>query len=178
MNRDIPHLSLLQQVTLVALRTFVGWHFLYEGYVKLLQPAWGRDGHPLQAWSSAGYLRSATGPLAGLFHRLGDVPWIGSLDLAIAIVLVAIGVSLLVGLFTQTGCIGAMTLLTLFYLSAIPLGLPEPRTEGSYLIINKNLIELASVAVLFTFRTGRIAGLDAQWARSTIVTTAAKEATV
>ena len=37
MNRDIPHLSLLQQVSLVALRTFIGWHFLYEGYVKLLQ---------------------------------------------------------------------------------------------------------------------------------------------
>jgi thiosulfate dehydrogenase [quinone] large subunit len=71
-----------------------------------------------------------------------------------------------------------MALLTLFYLSAIPLGLPEPRTEGSYLIINKNLIELASVAVLFTFRTGRIAGLDAQWVRSPLVATAAKEATV
>lgn len=178
MNRDIPHLSLLQQISLVALRTLVGWHFLYEGFVKLLQPAWGRDGHPLQAWSSAGYLSSATGPFAGFFHRLGSAPWIGTLDLAIAILLVAIGISLLIGFFTQAGCVGAMALLALFYVSAIPLGLPEPRTEGTYLIVNKNLIELASVAVLFMFRTGRIAGLDARSVRSPIVAAAAKEATV
>ena len=33
--------------------------------------------------------------------------------------------------------------------------------EGTYLIVNKNLIEAAAVGVLFAFRTGRIAGLDA-----------------
>jgi thiosulfate dehydrogenase [quinone] large subunit len=179
MNRGIPHLSLLQQVTLIALRTLVGWHFLYEGYVKLLHPAWGRDGHPLAAWSSAGYLKSATGPLAGLFNRIGDAPWIGSVDLAVAIVLVAIGISLLIGLFTQAGCAGAMALLAVFYLSAIPLGLPDARAEGTYLIVNKSLIELASVAVLFMFRTGLIAGLDAaRPVRSTIVAPAAKEAAI
>jgi thiosulfate dehydrogenase [quinone] large subunit len=178
MNHDITHLSPLQQLTLVALRTLVGWHFLYEGYVKLLYPAWGRDGHPLQAWSSAGYLRSATGPLAGVFHSLGDAAWIGRLDLVIAVVLLALGASLVLGLLTQLGCAGAMAMLTIFYVSAIPLGLPEPRAEGSYLIVNKNLIELASVAVLFVFRTGRIAGFDAWSTRARIVATAAKEATV
>jgi thiosulfate dehydrogenase (quinone) large subunit len=178
MSRDVPDLSLVQQITLVVLRTLVGWHFLYEGYVKLLQPAWGRDGHPLAAWSSAGYLRSATGPLGGVFHRLGDASWIGTLDVAIAIVLVAIGVSLLIGLFTQAGCTGAIAMLALFYMSAIPFGLPEPRTEGSYLIVNKNLIELAAVAALSAFRTGRIAGLDAWWpVRTPLVATAEKEAT-
>ena len=39
-----------QQVTLVALRTLIGWHFLYEGYVKLLTPSWGSDGVPMAAW--------------------------------------------------------------------------------------------------------------------------------
>ena len=54
-----------------------------------------------------------------------------------------------------------MTLLALFYLSAIPFsGLPEPRAEGTYLIVNKNLIEAVAVGVLMTFQTGRIAGLD------------------
>ena len=54
-----------------------------------------------------------------------------------------------------------IALLALFYLSAIPLsGLPEPRLEGAYLIVNKNLIELVALAVVFAFRTGRIAGLD------------------
>ena len=63
------------------LRTLIGWHFLYEGYTKLLQPAWGRAGAPLAAWSSAGYLKAATGPLAGVFHSLGNASWIGTLDL-------------------------------------------------------------------------------------------------
>jgi thiosulfate dehydrogenase [quinone] large subunit len=32
--------------------------------------------------------------------------------------------------------------------------------EGSYLIVNKTLIEIFAMAVLFVFPTGHIAGLD------------------
>jgi thiosulfate dehydrogenase [quinone] large subunit len=141
-----------QRVALVILRTLIGWHFLYEGYFKLLRPAWGRDGVPLEAWSAAGYLRSASGPFAELFRALGNAPWIGTLDVAIAIALVLIGLSLMLGVFVRAGCIGAFTLLILFYVSAIPLsGMPEPRTEGAYLFVNKNLIEAAAVFVIFIF---------------------------
>lgn len=153
----------LQQTTLIVLRTLIGWHFLYEGYTKLLQPAWGRAGAPLAAWSSAGYLKAATGPLAGMFHSLGSASWIGTLDLVVASLLVGVGLSLMLGLFAQTGCVGALGLLAMFYLSAIPMGLPEARSEGTYLFVNKNLIEAAAVLVLWSFRTGRIAGLDHYW---------------
>ena len=53
-----------QGVALVVLRTLLGWHFLYEGYYKLVLPAWSTAGTPLPAWSAGGYLRAATGPLA------------------------------------------------------------------------------------------------------------------
>ena len=150
-----------QQVALVALRTLIGWHFLYEGYVKLLTPSWGPDGIPVAAWSAAGYLRGATGPFAGAFHALGSSPWIGNLDVLVAVTLAAIGLGLMLGALTQAACIGGISMLALFYLSAMPMsGVPEPRTEGTYLLVNKNLIELAALTVLFTFRTGRIAGLD------------------
>ena len=43
-----PRLSPLQQVSLVILRTLVGWHFLYEGYTKLLHPAWSQGGAPFR----------------------------------------------------------------------------------------------------------------------------------
>jgi thiosulfate dehydrogenase [quinone] large subunit len=155
----------LRQFTLILLRTLIGWHFLYEGYTKLLQPAWSRAGAPVTAWSSAAYLNAATGPFAESFHRLADVPWIGSLDLFIALSLAAVGLSLMLGLFTQTGCVAALALLSLFYVSSIPTGLPEPRAEGTYLFVNKNLIEAAAVLLLLTFRTGRIAGLDLLWPR-------------
>ena len=81
----------------------------------------------------------------------------------IALALVAVGLSLMLGLFTQTGCVGALALLSLFYVSSIPVGLPEARAEGTYLFVNKNLIEAAAVLVLLSFRTGRIAGLDGLW---------------
>lgn len=155
-----------QQVVLVALRTVIGWHFLYEGYFKLITPGWGPDGQPLSAWSSAGYLRGATGPLATLFHSIGSSSWIGAIDMAMAVSLAAIGLGLMLGLFTQLACAGGLALLTLFYLSAIPVsGLPGPRLEGAYLIVNKNLIELAALATVHAFRTGRIAGID-RWLAS------------
>jgi thiosulfate dehydrogenase [quinone] large subunit len=157
-------MTFIQQAALIVLRTLIGWHFLYEGYTKLLQPAWGRTGAPVAPWSSAGYLKAATGPLASMFHSLGDASWIGTFDVLLAALLVAVGVSLMLGFFTQTGCAAAVGLLLLFYLSAIPMGLPEARAEGTYLIVNKNLIEAAAVLVLFTFRSGHVAGLDQWWA--------------
>ena len=153
-----------QQALLVVLRTLIGWHFLYEGYIKLIRPAWGPDGVPLDPWSAAGYLRSATGPLAGAFHALAASSWIGTLDTVVPFALVAIGVALMLGLLTQLGCAGAMALLTLFYVSAVPTtGVQELRAEGAYLFVNKTLIELVAVAVIFSFKTGQVAGLDRWW---------------
>ena len=167
-----------QQVALVILRTLIGWHFLYEGYVKLLHPAWGRDGQPLPAWSSAGYLKAASGPLGPLLHRIAEASWLGAFDMAVAVLIALIGISLLLGLFTRAGCAAALVMLSIFYLSGIPLGLPEARAEGSYLIVNKNLIELAAVMVLLVFRTGCIAGLDVWLTRSRVAASGVKEATV
>ena len=168
----------LQQTLLVVLRTLIGWHFLYEGYTKLLHPAWSQSGAPLPAWSSAGYLKAATGPLAPLLHWMGSSPWIGSFDLAIAVALTLVGLSLMLGLFTQVGCSGAIVLLAIFYLSAVPIGEADARGEGTYLLVNKNLIEACAIAVLLAFRTGSIAGLDRLWIRSAGERVGAQEATV
>jgi thiosulfate dehydrogenase [quinone] large subunit len=149
-------LTAAQRALLVVLRTLIGWHFLYEGYFKLLRPAWGRTGAPLEAWTSAGYLQGATGPLAGVFRALGESPWIGWLDTTIAVTLVLVGLALMLGIVTRTACAVAFGLLTMFYLSAIPTsGLPEPRAEGAYLLVNKNLIEAAAVLVLMSFHAPR-----------------------
>lgn len=161
MKTEALGLTTLQQWGLIVLRTVIGWHFLYEGYVKLLGPMWTRAGVPLQPFSSAGYLRGATGPFADFFHAVAASPWVTTLDVIVAWTLFAAGLFLLLGLFTQLGCALAAALLAMFYVSAIPLsGVAEPRAEGAYLIVNKNLIELAAVAALFAFRTGRMAGLD------------------
>ena len=157
----LPLLSTAQQVSLVVLRTLIGWHFAYEGYFKLVRPAWGPDGVPLSEWSSAGYLRAATGPFASLFHALAGSPWLPWVDVVVAAALVVVGLSLMLGLFTDAGCVVGLALLTLFYLSLPPTsGVPQPGTEGAYLFVNKNLVEAGGLLVLLSFGTGRIAGLD------------------
>ena len=154
-------MSRLQSAGLVVLRTLIGWHFLYEAYYKLLLPAWSRAGAPLAHWSAAGYLAASSGPFAGIFHALGAsglAPWI---DRAVPVGLLFVGLSLTLGLFTRLGCAIAILMLSLFYLSAIPTtGVPVTGQEGSYLLVSKNLIELAAVVVVMAFRTERIAGLD------------------
>ena len=158
----MPMLSSFHRIALVALRMLIGWHFLYEGFYKLMLPGWSRAGQPLAAWSATGYLKAASGPLAPMLHTMAQSPrMMHAVDVIVPVGLLLVGLSLIVGLFTQAGCAGAAVLLLMFYLSAIPTtGLPQTGAEGAYLIVNKNLIELAAVLVVASFRTGRIAGLD------------------
>ena len=153
--------SKAQSVALIVLRTLIGWHFLYEAYFKILSPAWSRGGGPLTPWTSAGYLQGASGPLGGIFHRLVNAGWTVWLDRSVKVVLLVVGLSLSLGLFTRVGLWLALAMLALFYLLYVPtLGIPQPNNEGTYLIVNKTIIEAAAVAVLLMFDTGRIAGLD------------------
>jgi thiosulfate dehydrogenase [quinone] large subunit len=170
-------LSRTQQTALVLLRTLIGWHFLYEGLVKLVWPAWTRAGVPLGRFSSAAYLRSSTGPLADLFRAFADASWLPWIDLLMTWGLVLVGLGLMLGLFTQLACAGALALLTLFYLSWLPTrGVYEPGAEGNYLLVNKNLVEAAAVFVVLAFRTSRIAGLDLLLARPRPVSAPTAEA--
>ncbi len=54
------NLSGWQLWALVILRVAIGWHFLYEGITKLLNPD----------WSSLGYLMDSKGLFEGMFHSI------------------------------------------------------------------------------------------------------------
>ena len=150
-----------QSISLVLLRTLIGWHFLYEAYYKLNLPGWKAGGGPIAAWTSAGYLKGATGPAAWVFQRLVNGGWTPWLDRGVKIMLLLIGLSLILGLFTKVGSWAALPMLSLFYVLYIPTaGVPQPNNEGTYLIVNKTLIEAAAVLVLVAFDTGKLAGLD------------------
>ena len=155
----------MKSFSLIALRTLIGWHFAYEGFYKLMQPGWSRSGGLIAPFSAAGYLKSAAGPFAGAFHAMAANPTIvHATDIVVPAGLLLVGLSLMLGLFTQSGCAGAIAFLALFYVSQPPLaGMPQPNAEGSYLFVNKNLIELGAVVTLMAFRTGAIAGLDRLW---------------
>jgi thiosulfate dehydrogenase [quinone] large subunit len=68
----------------------------------------------------------------------------------------------MLGLFTRAATIAGIALLALYYLAAPPfVGLTYAMpTEGTYLIVNKVLIELIALVALLAFPTGRILGVD------------------
>ena len=93
-------------------------------------------------------------------------PWASLLDFSDFVVkwgLVVTGICLLAGVLTRTFCVVGAGFLLMFFLAMPPLpGWPEnPRAEGHYLYINKNIIEMLALLALATTRSGRWAGLDA-----------------
>jgi uncharacterized membrane protein YphA (DoxX/SURF4 family) len=76
--------------------------------------------------------------------------------------LTLVGACLIAGLLTRTACVGGALFLLMFYLAMPPLPwLPEnPKAEGHYLFINKNIIEMLALLALATTYSGRWLGLD------------------
>ncbi len=145
--------SHFQLTTLVILRVLIGWHFLYEGIAKLIKPG----------WSAAGYLLQSKWIFSGIFH------WMANNETVISFVntlniwgLILIGFALMVGLLSRFASITGIALILLYYLCNPPfVGLYYAiPSEGNYLIVNKNVIEMAALLVVFSLPTSQIIGLD------------------
>jgi thiosulfate dehydrogenase (quinone) large subunit len=142
-----------QMTALVVLRLLIGWQFLYEGVAKYFNTN----------WSSASYLMDSQWIFADQFKKLATDPeMLKIVDALMVWGLIAIGLGLILGVFTRIATVFGILLLTLFYLSHPPLvGLKYAMPmEGSNLIVNKNLIELFALVVLLVFPTGKHVGLD------------------
>jgi thiosulfate dehydrogenase [quinone] large subunit len=76
--------------------------------------------------------------------------------------LILIGVSLFTGFFSKLFKVFAIAILLLYYFAYPPFHgiLINAPVEGSYWIVNKNLIEIASIIVLYLFPTSHITGID------------------
>jgi uncharacterized membrane protein YphA (DoxX/SURF4 family) len=138
---------------LAFLRIIIGWHFLYEGLVKLLNPA----------WTARPFLEGSRWIFGDLFRWMisGNTGmWI--IDTINAYGLTLIGLALILGLFTRIALCGGITLLLMYYLAYPPFGgfsYGAP-SEGSYLFVNKNLIELFAMILLVLTESGQFFGLD------------------
>lgn len=152
MNRTVCY-STSQFVSLFLLRIFIGWHFLYEGVVKIISPG----------WTAYPYLMDSTGFLSGIFRGIADSSSLLAIsNYANMIGLTFVGLALILGIFNRCAGIVGIFFLLLFYLSHPPfIGSTSMfPTEGSYLWIDKNLIEVAGLLVLLFFPTAHILGLD------------------
>jgi thiosulfate dehydrogenase [quinone] large subunit len=141
-----------QAIALLTLRIVVGWHFLYEGASKLLTPG----------WSSRAYLLDSQGFLAGFFHWIANNEGLlKAADIMNEWGLTLIGLALVLGLFNRIATLAGIFLLLLYYLShpawtGLEYMFPS---EGNYFIVNKNVVEMMALLVLFFFPTGHVAGV-------------------
>jgi thiosulfate dehydrogenase [quinone] large subunit len=144
----------IQITALVILRFLIGWHILYEGFSKLLIPN----------WSALSFLQESKWILSGFSN------WIITHDGILQAVnvlntwgLIAIGLALILGLFTKLASVCGAALLFIYYLNNPPLiGLEYTLpAEGSYLIVSKTLIEAFALVLLAVFPTGMFFGIDA-----------------
>jgi uncharacterized membrane protein YphA (DoxX/SURF4 family) len=138
---------------LTGLRILVGWHFLYEGIAKLMSPG----------WSAKIYLMGSNWIFSDVFHRMAESPaLISTVNFLNTWGLILIGLSLFIGLLVRWSAIAGAVLLV-FYFTAYP---PIPGhtfgalTEGSYLWVNKTLIELVMLVVFASLPTDFFFGAD------------------
>ena len=153
LNLLAPDYSHYQLVSLSLLRILVRWHLLYEGMAQLAN----------SNWTSAAYLLDSKWLFSGLAKWMVTNPGLLSLVDTLNIWgLTLIGLSLMFGLMSRWGSIAGACLLVVYYLFHPPLvGLDYSKPpEGSYLIVDKNLVEACALFVLAMFPTSHITGLD------------------
>ncbi|WP_146438764.1 DoxX family protein [Crateriforma conspicua] len=150
-----PSCSPAQRWIFTALGLMVGWHLAYEGIAKWLTPG----------WTSAGYLETASGPMAEMWQRLARssdwVAWIDGLNIA---ALVLIGLCLMTGFAQRLAATVGMVLLLTYYSVRPPWTATDVgfASEGHYLLINKTLVEamvlglIAATPTSWTFSIWRL----------------------
>ena len=151
--KNNPLYSKAQLTWLVVLRVFVGWHFMYEGMVKILNPK----------WTALPYLLDSKGPASSFFIGLTqNESTMNVVNFLNEWSLFLIGLCLILGLFSKLASIGGMMLLffyTLSHPSFVGSSYMMP-FEGSYLWIDKNMVEFVALGVLCACSTSKEIGLD------------------
>jgi len=128
------------KTVITIIRAAVGWHFLYEGCVKLFAAE----------WSAAPFLNNTYGFLSGFYH------WLAATSGRIAVVdflnvwgLTLIGLALFLGVFVRWAALAGSLMLALYYLAYPPFGVSLFGGDGSAFVINPLFIE--AVILVFFF---------------------------
>jgi uncharacterized membrane protein YphA (DoxX/SURF4 family) len=150
---EIGVVGRLQRGLLTLIRIAIGWHFLYEGHAKFFSGS----------WTSAGYLDASRWFLGGAFQWMASHPAVIALVDAVNIGgQILIGLLLITGTLTRAASLAAIVLLLLYYVANPPLvglGLAVP-ADGHYLVVDRNLIELLTLAFLAALPATFLPGID------------------
>jgi uncharacterized membrane protein YphA (DoxX/SURF4 family) len=132
------------KLIITILRMAVGWHFLYEGMIKLFT----------ENWTSEGFLNDTRGFLSGFYHWLAASPVrLEVVDFLNIAGLILIGLALFVGLFNKLVPLCGALLLTLYYFAYPPFGISLLGIhDGNTFVINQLLIEAIFLVFLFCYK--------------------------
>jgi len=128
------------KLIITILRMAIGWHFLYEGLIKLFG----------DNWTAEGFLSNSNGVFAESYH------WLVASPLRMEIVdflniwgLIFIGLALFIGLLDKWASLFGALLLTLYYFAYPPFGISLLGSDGTVFIINELFIEATALMFLF-----------------------------
>lgn len=135
----------LTSLTIFLLRVSLGWLFLYSGITKVMATA----------WSAETYLEGAK-IWPQLFNFLLDPTVLPYVNLINKWGLVAIGISLIVGLFVRWSALAGMGLMILYYLPVLRF----PYVGSNFFIIDEHIIYALVLLFLAVVSAGQVWGLD------------------
>jgi uncharacterized membrane protein YphA (DoxX/SURF4 family) len=131
-------------LAILLLRIFIGWHFLYEGLIKVFQAD----------WSSINYLEGSVGFLSGLYHWMASNPGLVQvIDFLNVWGLILLGTGLFLGIFIRISAVSGILLLMLYYFAYPPFGdaYSTYGTTGHFWIINSNFIEAIALMIIYLY---------------------------
>jgi uncharacterized membrane protein YphA (DoxX/SURF4 family) len=122
---------------ITVLRVAIGWHFLYEGLVKIVAGN----------WTASAYLLNTSGFLSGFYHWIANTPaLLQASDVLNMFGLLLIGLALFTGYSVRLASWAGILLLALYYFAYPPFGSSLPgEAEGHLFIVNKLFIEAAAL---------------------------------
>jgi len=140
---------------MTALRMLIGWHFLYEGLYKLVQPG---------GWSAEGYLRTSQWFAAPVFHAMAATPWVlKTVDQMNMWGLTLIGLALLIGVLVRPAAFFGVVLLVFYYVAQPPF--LAPSADGHFLWFDRNVVEAAALLAVMLVPSYSLGGYLASFPR-------------
>ena len=125
------------------------------------------EGYQAALWDILDEDQRQVGMVPAPVPETDKMPVVGSrsnaLDLAVTYGLTAIGLCLLLGLFTRLACLGGGMFLISVLLTQPPwpgIYPPAPEVVGHSMIVDKNFVEMIAIFLLAATPVGRFGGLD------------------
>jgi thiosulfate dehydrogenase [quinone] large subunit len=137
----------LAKFSIIILRLVVGWFFLYEGILTIMD----------QDWSLGPFIKNSKvfTEFYAILLEPSILPYISYVAKGFFII---VGLCLMLGIFVRTASFIGILLMFLFYFPL--LDFPYVRDQsGSYYLVNQHLLIIAVLIFLFAVRAGEYFGL-------------------